>query len=164
MFSKARLMAALLSFTPTWAIFISLRAVFSHSAISFSCGTSLLIMPNFSASCALSVSPVSSSSLALASPTLNGVIRTGGPAPKRISGSPNTARSEAILISQSWASSQAPPRAYPLSAAMSMKPGTGVIQAPEIIKGWMGYGCGYGSNNSALIFHSTSPSALAVSL
>ena len=86
-----------------------------------SAGTTLLTSPHRSASSAVIIRPVSTISMALAFPTAR-VRRCVPPAPGmtpiEISGCPNRADSEAMIMSHAIASSHPPPRANPPTAAM----------------------------------------------
>jgi hypothetical protein len=85
-------------------------------------GTSREIRPARSASAASMVRPVRHRSIAFALPTAR-VSRCDPPMPgmrpRRISGCPNCAVSEAMCTSHIMASSHPPPKAYPLTAATS---------------------------------------------
>ena len=96
----------------------SCRATASASLRSWPSGTTRLISPICRASAALTLSrPSRMISLAFLGPTIQGSSRQTMPAPKRSSGSPKRAFSEAMVISQAIASSQAPARAGPCTAA-----------------------------------------------
>ncbi len=64
-------------------------------------------------------SPVNSSSFVFFWPSTNGISSVTGPEPNRISGSPNFASSVATMRSQAIASSHAPPRHQPRTAAIT---------------------------------------------
>lgn len=96
--------------------------IFSASSISLSASTTLFTRPILYASSALTCLPVNISSLAIPVPmALESlwVPPKQGISPRFTSGCPNTAFSDAILISQARATSHPPPRAYPFTAAMT---------------------------------------------
>ena len=92
------------------------------SARSDSAGTTLLTSPHLRASSAVIILPVRTISIAFAFPTAR-VRRCVPPAPGItpivISGWPNRAVSEAMIMSHAMASSHPPPRANPPTAAMT---------------------------------------------
>ena len=106
-----------------WAA-ISRASAFASSRYS-STGTTRETSPSAYASAAVMLRPVRISSIARDFPMAR-VRRWVPPAPgirpRRISGWPNRAVSEATMMSQSMASSHPPPSAYPLTAAITGLP------------------------------------------
>ena len=116
-----RSMQALAYFTAMGAFLVKDSAISSAPSMSASGAKTALTRPIFSASSALIILPEKISSLALATPTRRGrrwVPEKPGVMPRPTSGWPNLAFSEARMMSQLSASSQPPPRAKPLTAAM----------------------------------------------
>ncbi len=117
--SIARLMARLVCLTSSGSMAAMWRASRSAVSSSSAAGTTRLIMPISRARAALSrSSPVRMISLATLGPTIHGRIITTMPAPNFSSGSPKKASSAAIVRSQASASSQAPARQGPRTAAI----------------------------------------------
>ena len=109
--SAARLIASLVSRTAPPSITAMVRAIRRASASRSARGTTRFTRPIACASPAESRSlPVSRTSFARFGPTTHGRIRVTIPLPNRSSGSPNTASSAAIVMSQATASSHAPAR------------------------------------------------------
>mmetsp|Transcript_11737 Transcript_11737/g.26774 ORF Transcript_11737/g.26774 Transcript_11737/m.26774 type:complete len:217 (-) Transcript_11737:405-1055(-) len=97
-------------------------AVLMASSRTVPLGKTCATRPAFSASAAVSMSPVRISCIALDLPTARMslcVPPTPGMVPSLISGWPNLASSEARMMSHDMASSQPPPNAKPLTAAMT---------------------------------------------
>mmetsp|Transcript_134396 Transcript_134396/g.287499 ORF Transcript_134396/g.287499 Transcript_134396/m.287499 type:complete len:202 (-) Transcript_134396:417-1022(-) len=106
-------------------------ATFKASSSALPCGTTRDTRPARSASLAVSIAPLSTSSMAFDLPTARisrWVPPTPGIVPSVISGWPNFASSDAMMMSQLMASSQPPPSAKPFTAAIT---GLRMLETPD---------------------------------
>ncbi|MNT42282.1 hypothetical protein D3C72_1786990 [compost metagenome] len=120
--SKARLTDSLAAITAICENPATMMAAPSASSMSLSKDTTRLTSPARSASIASIMRPVNAMSMAFDLPTARGkrcVPPAPGITPSLISGWPNLAVSDAMMKSHIIASSQPPPSAKPLTAAIT---------------------------------------------
>ena len=117
--SAPRLIASLVPASASGEMSAIRRANLSVAVASSALGTTRFTIPYWSAVCASIGSPRNRSSRARLSPMTKGMTSAGPTFEKRISGSPNSASSAAIVRSHIIASSQPPPRQCPWTEAIT---------------------------------------------